>query len=58
VQQRTSDLGKTNLALKEEIGEHKKDEEALRQSEQRWATTLASIGDGVVATDVQAGLAL
>ena len=52
VQQRTSDLEKTNLALKEEIGEHKKDEEALRQSEQRWATTLASIGDGVVATDV------
>jgi PAS domain S-box-containing protein len=52
VQQRTSDLEKTNLALKEEISEHKKDEEALRQSEQRWATTLASIGDGVVATDI------
>jgi len=52
VQQRTADLGKTNLALKEEIGEHKKDKEALRQSEQRWATTLASIGDGVVATNV------
>jgi two-component system sensor histidine kinase KdpD len=30
VQQRTADLGKTNLALKEEIGEHKKDEQALR----------------------------
>jgi PAS domain S-box-containing protein len=28
-------------------------EEALRQSEQRWATTLASIGDGVIATDVE-----
>jgi len=27
-------------------------EEGLRQSEQRWATTLASIGDGVIATDV------
>jgi len=30
----------------------RKDKEALRQSEQRWATTLASIGDGVVATNV------
>jgi two-component system, cell cycle sensor histidine kinase and response regulator CckA len=26
-------------------------EEALRENERRWATTLASIGDGVVATD-------
>ena len=26
--------------------------EALRESEQRWATTLASIGDAVIATDV------
>ena len=26
-------------------------EEALRESEQRWATTLASIGDAVIATD-------
>ncbi len=30
----------------------KRAEEALRQSEQRWATTLESIGDGVIATDV------
>jgi PAS domain S-box-containing protein len=28
-------------------------EAALRQSEQRWATTLASIGDAVIATDVE-----
>ena len=27
-------------------------EQKLRESEQRWATTLASIGDGVIATDV------
>ena len=35
-----------------DITERKRAEEALRQSEQRWATTLASIGDGVIATDV------
>ena len=35
-----------------DITERKQAEEALRQSEQRWATTLASIGDGVIATDV------
>ena len=29
-------------------------EEMLRGSEQRWATTLASIGDAVIATDVEA----
>ena len=28
-------------------------EAALRESEQRWATTLASVGDAVIATDVQ-----
>jgi PAS domain S-box-containing protein len=52
VKQRTSELEKANLQLKDEINEHKKDEEALRQSEERWATTLASIGDGVIATDI------
>ena len=29
-----------------------KEKTALRESEQRWATTLASIGDAVIATDV------
>ena len=52
MQQRTSELEKSNLQLRDEISEHKKYEEALRQSEERWATTLASIGDGVIATDV------
>jgi PAS domain S-box-containing protein len=52
VQQRTSELEKANSQLQEEIVGHKKDEEALRQSEERWSTTLASIGDGVIATDI------
>src|SRR5208283_3118981 len=34
-----------------DITNRKKAEEALRESEQRWATTLASIGDAVIATD-------
>jgi PAS domain S-box-containing protein len=33
------------------VTERKKAEEALQESEQRWATTLASIGDAVIATD-------
>jgi PAS domain S-box-containing protein len=34
-----------------DITNRKKAEEALRESEQRWATTLASIGDAIIATD-------
>jgi PAS domain S-box-containing protein len=38
--------------LEKEIEERKQAERDLAQSEQRWATTLASIGDAVIATDV------
>jgi PAS domain S-box-containing protein len=34
------------------IIERKEAEEALSASEQRWATTLCSVGDGVIATDI------
>jgi PAS domain S-box-containing protein len=34
-----------------DITKRKKAEEALRESEQRWSTTLESIGDAVIATD-------
>jgi len=34
-----------------DITERKRAEEKLRESEQRWATTLTSIGDAVIATD-------
>jgi PAS domain S-box-containing protein len=34
-----------------DITERKRAEEALRQSEERWATTLQSIGDAVISTD-------
>ena len=37
--------------LEREIVERKKAEDSLRESEERWATTLASIGDAVIATD-------
>jgi PAS domain S-box-containing protein len=36
-----------------DITPRKNAEEALRESEERWATTLASIGDAVISTDVQ-----
>ncbi len=57
VKQKTSELENANLELKEEISGHKKAQEALTRSEQRWATTLASIGDGVIATDVSGKVA-
>ena len=38
--------------LEQEIAGRKQAEIALRESEQRWATTLASIGDAVIATDL------
>jgi PAS domain S-box-containing protein len=36
----------------DDITDRKQAEFALRESEQRWATTLASIGDAVIATDL------
>ncbi len=35
------------------VDERKQAEEALRASEQRWATTLSSVGDAVIATDAK-----
>ncbi len=35
------------------VDERKQAEEALRTSEQRWATTLSSVGDAVIATDAK-----
>lgn len=44
-------LDHASVGLRQEITERKRAEEALRQSEERWAVTLASIGDAVIATD-------
>jgi PAS domain S-box-containing protein len=41
----------SKIELTKEIDERKKIEGELRDSEQRWATTLNSIGDGVIATN-------
>lgn len=48
----SSSLKESKQALRSEIEERKRIEESLRQSEQRYATTLASIGEGVIVTDV------
>jgi two-component system cell cycle sensor histidine kinase/response regulator CckA len=42
----------TKTELENEIARRKNAETALRTNEQRWATTLASIGDAVIATDL------
>lgn len=46
-------LDRANAELQQEIAERKQAEKALHESEQRWAITLASIGDAVIATDVE-----
>jgi PAS domain S-box-containing protein len=40
------------VVIAHDVTERKKTEDKLRESEQRWATTLASIGDAVIATNV------
>ncbi len=49
---RATELTQVNKQLVLEATERKKAEEALRESEQRWATTIASVGDAVIATDL------
>ncbi len=41
------------VSIFEDITTRKEAEQALERSEQRWATTLASIGDAVIATDAE-----
>lgn len=51
-----SQLSYSNIALARSLAQRDVLEEALRLSEQRWATTLASIGDAVIATDVEGSI--
>jgi len=51
VAERTTQLQTANQELLKEIADRKQAEEALRASEERWATTLRSIGDAVISTD-------
>jgi PAS domain S-box-containing protein len=41
------------LSSIEDITDRKRMEDALRESQQRWVTTLASIGDAVISTDTE-----
>ncbi|MDD4325797.1 MAG: PAS domain S-box protein, partial [Candidatus Bathyarchaeota archaeon] len=47
-----SQLSLSNLKLTKAFAEQKTIEKKIRESERRWAVTLSSIGDGVIATDV------
>ncbi len=51
VRERTRELESVNTRLQADIAERIRIEEALRQSEERFRTTLASIGDAVITTD-------
>ncbi|MGD0229026.1 MAG: GAF domain-containing protein [Syntrophorhabdales bacterium] len=51
VEERTHSLRASNEKLEQEIVVRRRAEIALRDSEQRWAATLSSIGDAVIATD-------
>jgi len=50
--ERTRQLAEINASLQAQIAERIRAQAALKESEKRWATTLASIGDGIIATDV------
>jgi PAS domain S-box-containing protein len=50
-QEKAKELSNINLSLQAEIIDRERAQLALGESEQRWATTLASIGDAVIATD-------
>ncbi len=47
VQKRTSELARVNVALQDEIEEHKKTEEKLRESQERYRSVVDNIGIGV-----------
>ena len=49
--QAQDDLARTTSSLQAEVAERKRAEQALRESEESLATTLDSIGDGLIATD-------
>ena len=54
--EKAKELSDSNLSLKAEIVERERSQLALRKSEQRWATTLASIGDAVIASDAEGSI--
>ena len=47
VQERTSDLARANVALKEEVARHRKAQEALKESEERFLELVKTIGEVV-----------
>ena len=58
VEERTSELKRTNQQLQQEIYERKSAEESLAEEKERLAVTLRSIGDGVITTDTEGTIVL
>ena len=58
VEERTAKLAKTTEELKRELIVRKRTEESLRESEERLAITLRSIGDAVIATGIKGEVVL
>ncbi len=58
VEERTTELKKTNKQLKKEISERKLMEESLAAEKERLSVTLRSIGDGVITTDIKGKVTL
>ncbi|MGH7890263.1 MAG: PAS domain S-box protein, partial [Thermodesulfobacteriota bacterium] len=58
VDERTTELRKTNELLKGEVKERKRAEESLAAEKEQLRITLRSIGDGVITTDTNGKIAL
>ena len=55
VQKRTEELGRTNKELEEEIAEHKRAQEALEESEEKYRTQFEEALDAIFIADVETG---
>ena len=58
VEEQTAELRRANLKLRQEVLDHKGTGEALAAEKERLAVTLRSIGDGVIAADMQGAVIL
>jgi PAS domain S-box-containing protein len=58
VEERTAELRRANLKLRQEVSDHERTGQALASEKERLAVTLGSIGEGVIAADMQGAVIL